>query len=334
MGEVGSGAVELQNLSEHSVSSAEELVALIGLAKAKRSVAATEMNDASSRSHGVAIFTVPQPGLLQDGKLFVIDLAGSESAKDMQKHDKQRMEETKQINISLNALKECIQARTLASSPGAAASTHVPYRRSKLTLLLKDIFDISCPRLTATCVLATVNPMARDAGQSSTTLGYASPLREAVGMFGRKKKKPTKKSAAPEAEAAEPELVLEVNPMDPALWSPVQLAAWLSKQGVQDMTSLEGFTGLQLCALPEPELFAAVGDPDVGSRVVTSLWELIVAAKMVKRRPDGTILSDEAEAAEKAAEEAATIDRIEAQRAKAEAAIQADLATRGITDES
>ena len=34
------------------------------------------------------------------------------------------------------ALKECIRARTMASSPGAAASTHVPYRRSKLTLLL------------------------------------------------------------------------------------------------------------------------------------------------------------------------------------------------------
>lgn len=34
------------------------------------------------------------------------------------------------------ALKECIRARTLASVPGNAA-THVPYRRSKLTLLLK-----------------------------------------------------------------------------------------------------------------------------------------------------------------------------------------------------
>ena len=52
------------------------------------------------------------------------------------------MEETKQINVSLNALKECIQARTLASAPGSAHNTHVPYRRSKLTLLLKDIFEV------------------------------------------------------------------------------------------------------------------------------------------------------------------------------------------------
>ena len=60
------------------------------------------------------------------------------------------MDETKQINLSLMALKECIRARTLASAPGAAASVHVPYRRSKLTLLLKDVFDHACTRLCAT----------------------------------------------------------------------------------------------------------------------------------------------------------------------------------------
>jgi kinesin family protein 2/24 len=133
----------------------------------------------------------------------VIDLAGSESANDMQKHDKARMKETKQINISLNALKECIQARTLASIPGNAATTHVPFRRSMLTLLLKDVFDINCTRLTSTVVLATVNPMAKDVGQSKTTLGYAAPLREAIGMFGMNRKKPTKKESAEEKKKVE-----------------------------------------------------------------------------------------------------------------------------------
>jgi hypothetical protein len=52
------------------------------------------------------------------GVLYVIDLAGSERAADTAGHSKERMEETKQINLSLMALKECIRARTLASQPG------------------------------------------------------------------------------------------------------------------------------------------------------------------------------------------------------------------------
>jgi len=338
MGEVESGAVELHNLSEHIAADSNALLGMIAKAKAKRCVAATEMNDASSRSHGVAIFTIehtaagvgsgPQP---QNGKLYVIDLAGSESAKDMRKHDKARMDETKQINISLNALKECIQARTLASSPGSAANTHVPFRRSKLTLLLKDIFDIHCPRITATVVLATVNPMAKDVGQSKTTLGYAAPLREAVGMFGRNRKKTAgqrgdkKKSKKKKKNV----VVLEVDVLDPALWSPERLSNWLHQEH-PNTSGLDGLSGLQLCALPETELFVKIGDPVHAAKVAKSLWGLIVAAKLVKRRPDGTILSDEVEAAEKAAEKAADEARYEAQAAKAAAAIKADLAVKGL----
>ena len=121
----------------------------------------------------------------------MIDLAGSERAADSKNHTKARMDETKQINLSLMALKECIRARTMASAPGAALTVHVrlwsfhelqigvvcvrlmlipsclmiptmnsthgddshvcdtcniqvPYRRSKLTLLLKDVFDHAC----------------------------------------------------------------------------------------------------------------------------------------------------------------------------------------------
>ena len=38
-----------------------------------------------------------------------------------------RMAETKAINTSLSALKECIRARTMASQPGNGG-IHVPYR--------------------------------------------------------------------------------------------------------------------------------------------------------------------------------------------------------------
>ena len=68
------------------------------------------------------------------------------------------------------SLKECIRARTQAAAPGAGRSVHVPFRRSKLTLLLKDVFEFSCARLCATVVVAAVSPLARDVGHSLNTL--------------------------------------------------------------------------------------------------------------------------------------------------------------------
>ena len=47
-----------------------------------------------------------------------------------------------------------LSAGTLASTPGAGKKTHVPFRRSKLTLLLKDVFDFSCTRICSTVVIA------------------------------------------------------------------------------------------------------------------------------------------------------------------------------------
>lgn len=75
------------------------------------------------------------------------------------------------------ALKDCIRARTLASAPGAAQNAHIPYRRSKLTMLLKDVFDPGCARMCATVVIAAVSPLARDVAASANTLKYAAPLR-------------------------------------------------------------------------------------------------------------------------------------------------------------
>jgi len=270
----------------------------------------------------------------------VIDLAGSESANDMQKHDKARMKETKQINISLNALKECIQARTLASIPGNAATTHVPFRRSMLTLLLKDVFDINCTRLTSTVVLATVNPMAKDVGQSKTTLGYAAPLREAIGMFGMNRKKPTKKGVGGKKKGGEEKktepstpIVLEVDVLDPVLWSAERMSTWLHAEFPGEAASvagLKGMKGIDVCSLAETKLFALVNNPSVAKQINEQLWGLIVQAKLVKRRPDGSILTDEAEAAEKAAKKAKVEARYAAQAARAAAAIKADLEAKGI----
>ena len=217
------------------------------------------------------------------GLLYVIDLAGSERAADSKDHSKQRMDETKAINTSLMNLKECIRARTNASNQ---SDVFVPYRRSKLTLLMKDVFDAGCSRMCSTVVIATVSPLDRDIAHSANTLQYAAPLRVAVNT----KRKPQ-----------------EHDPKDPALWNHEQTLQWLSTvcSPIDPAVLLSNMDGRDLCLLPEPELFQAVqeqlaGDEGtaLGTAISTALWTMIVDAKTRRRRPDGTIVTEEQEAEE------------------------------------
>ena len=62
IGEGMDGRVITRGLSEHEVQSAAELSSLVEVAKSRRTTAATEKNDASSRSHGIAVISIGQPG--------------------------------------------------------------------------------------------------------------------------------------------------------------------------------------------------------------------------------------------------------------------------------
>jgi kinesin family protein 2/24 len=102
------------------------------------------------------------------GKLSLVDLAGSERGSDTKSHNKQRRTESSDINTSLLALKECIRAL-------GGSSKHVPYRASKLTLILKDCFTSSLARTT---MIATVSPGASSADHTINTLRYADRIKE------------------------------------------------------------------------------------------------------------------------------------------------------------
>jgi len=99
-----------------------------------RTVGATNMNDASSRSHCVVSLRVEKSlpdGMVQTGVLHFADLAGMERV-DRTGAQGQTLEEAKKINLSLSALGNCIAA---LSDP---SRTHVPFRDAKLTFLLKN----------------------------------------------------------------------------------------------------------------------------------------------------------------------------------------------------
>lgn len=105
------------------------------------------------------------------GKLSLVDLAGSERGNDTKSHTTQRRSESAEINTSLLSLKECIRA--LGANKNG--TKHVPYRASKLTLLLKDCFTSSQAKTT---MIATVSPGASSADHTLNTLRYADRIKE------------------------------------------------------------------------------------------------------------------------------------------------------------
>ncbi len=132
--ETPNGDVYVQGLSDEFVTSPDELLDVVAEGDKARSVAATNMNETSSRSHSVLIVVVTQKcrdGSVKVGKLNLADLAGSERIAHTGATG-QTLEEAKKINQSLSSLGNCINALT------DSKRTHIPYRDSTLTYLLKD----------------------------------------------------------------------------------------------------------------------------------------------------------------------------------------------------
>ena len=311
IGELLDGSIKTLGLSSRMCTTATQLQSLVTIAQTRRATQATEKNATSSRSHGIAIMKVhnhvssshgnsilPTPGVL-----YVIDLAGSERMVDSKNHSDERMEETKAINLSLMSLKECIRARTMAGAGDGRSEVHVPYRRSKLTLLMKDVFDISCARLCSTVVLAHVSPLARDVQHSTNTLGYASPLRVA-----------TRKSPLQVGMHA-----YEEDPNDPALFTAAKLSSWITTVApAVNPSALISSTagnnaGLEMCRTSEVELFKRVltsgGSAEDAKKIYAALWMLICDAKVRKRRANGTIITAAQEEAARVAEDVARAEK-------------------------
>ena len=175
--------VVCSGLAEVVCASPEELLALVARGAAERSTHATEVNASSSRSHAILeIVLRSSAGAAAEGgtdephgSISIVDLAGSERAADVRNHNAARRVESAEINKSLLALKECIRALAARAAAPADAHVHVPFRASKLTLVLRDSFTAAQARL---AVIATVSPNASSASHSTNTLLYADRVKE------------------------------------------------------------------------------------------------------------------------------------------------------------
>jgi kinesin family protein 2/24 len=185
--EDASGVTQMVGAEEHQVFDVEDMKALVDRATSFRRTAPTLKNPASSRSHAICRIRITGQASGSDGLLYLIDLAGSEGARDVAVHGADRMRETRQINISLSVLKDCIRGKAQADLVTSANNgnrvqklPHIPFRQSALTRVLKHVFDSASSRACRTVVIACVNPSLADVGPSKNTLRFAEMLRVLV----------------------------------------------------------------------------------------------------------------------------------------------------------
>jgi len=229
------GTIHLSGAAEHPISSTAEALSLLDRAASLRRTASTSKNDASSRSHCICRIRIPGPPTSTDnntktittdtsngtetetqqaqvkdsGLIYLVDLAGSEAARDVATHGADRMRETKEINLSLSVLKDCIrgkaeldaqfraEAASGAKRKGKKPPARIPFRQSALTKVLKHVFDAGPGGMAGgkgegrgcmTVVIACVNPSLADVGASKNTLRYAEMLRVLVPVADGKKR--------------------------------------------------------------------------------------------------------------------------------------------------
>ncbi|KAJ2828307.1 kinesin-like nuclear fusion protein [Coemansia erecta] len=163
------GHTRVKNVTTVSVDSAERVHWLLARAAENRTVAATNCNERSSRSHSVFTLYLQGSNSLtgesSSGVLNLIDLAGSERLSSSGSSG-DRLKETQAINKSLACLGDVIAAL-------AKGNRHIPYRNSKLTHLLQESLGAGNSK---TLMFVCVNPSPASAQESLCSLQFATKV--------------------------------------------------------------------------------------------------------------------------------------------------------------
>ncbi|XP_033095847.1 kinesin-like protein KIF1A isoform X3 [Anneissia japonica] len=166
----------VEDLSKLAVMSYHDISDLINEGNKARTVASTNMNETSSRSHAVftIIFTQKRHDRQTDlttekvSKISLVDLAGSERA-DATGAKGTRLKEGANINKSLTTLGKVISALADVSSKKKKKTDFIPYRDSVLTWLLKENLGGN----SKTAMIAALSPADINYDETLSTLRYA-----------------------------------------------------------------------------------------------------------------------------------------------------------------
>ncbi|KAM9666801.1 kinesin-like protein KIF13A isoform 4-T4 [Trichechus inunguis] len=172
----------VDGLSQLAVTSFEDIESLMSEGNKSRTVAATNMNEESSRSHAVFNIIITQTLYdLQSGnsgekvsKVSLVDLAGSERVSKTGAAG-ERLKEGSNINKSLTTLGLVISSLA-DQAAGKGKNKFVPYRDSVLTWLLKDNLGGN----SQTSMIATISPAADNYEETLSTLRYADRAKRIV----------------------------------------------------------------------------------------------------------------------------------------------------------
>ena len=139
----------VEDCTEIYVSSQEEMYAVFKEGSNNRTVSATNMNKGSSRSHSLFVVTLFQrntiTGSSKTGRIYFVDLAGSEKMAKTGIEGGTGLKEAQNINKSLMTLGMVINSLT-------EGAKHIPYRDSKLTRVLQEsLGGNSMTNLVITC---------------------------------------------------------------------------------------------------------------------------------------------------------------------------------------
>ncbi|TVY56771.1 Diatom spindle kinesin-1 [Lachnellula cervina] len=286
------GVTQMVGAAEHQVHDKENMRDLIEKATSFRKTASTLKNDTSSRSHAICRIRIHNLATNSDGLLYLIDLAGSEASRDVAVHGADRMRETREINISLSVLKDCVRGKAKADilnssgrrKPGQKLP-HIPFRQSALTKVLKHAFDPASTRACKTVVIACVNPSLADVASSKNTLRFVEMLRVLV---------PATDNTDLDAKA-------------PMNWTNAQLKEWI--KGNSGTPSIPPDilapreSGAQLLALPSAEFERRCRKcPEVrseqASAVRSKLWQMHIDSQQNSEASKMTVISKPSASAE------------------------------------
>ncbi|KAI9345033.1 Kif6 type kinesin-like protein [Obelidium mucronatum] len=164
-----SQTIHVQNLSNITALNEEEALNLLFVGDTNRMIAETPSNPASSRSHCLFIINIVGKRDGEDrmwrSKLHLVDLAGSERTS-RTGITGNLFKEASYINLSLHYLEQVIVA---LHEKSLGKRSHIPYRNSMMTSILRDSLGGNC----MTTMIATVAPEDELIEESISTCRFA-----------------------------------------------------------------------------------------------------------------------------------------------------------------